>query len=406
MAMKNTRLAILSAGGDCPGINSVIAAAHSAARAAKVQLIGIRKGYSGLSGEQIDRIPLREPELRQLMQKTKSSVLGMSRYSLFGHPDRANHAARLLKAEGITHLIAIGGDDTLRSTDQLASACGELGFKLGIVHCPKTIDNDFPFSDQNVQTFGFDTAASVVAQTITRIDQGASMLACVMGRYTGFLAAEGALRAKLPCCIVPELFGERRISLIDLCDITERAILAYPKTPIVFAEGLWEVLDAQSREYILSRLPSASGFQAFCDGTNASSSAVASADDHGHTEYGNFPWFELWANMMAQRSEAKIRYKLIGYETRIQAPNEYDEALTETIGAGAVELLLEGRSHVTVYGRKGPRVGRSVAPSFKVETIDFDKLPRDHKLKIQIRTLDVNHPHWRKLMSTSAELLK
>lgn len=398
-----SNIAILSAGGDCPGINSVILAAYKAAKAHKARIYGIRKGYSGLSGDNADLVSLQESPLKKASSMTQSSVIGMSRFSLFGHPDRAAHAARLLQTAGITQLIAIGGDDTLRSTDQLATACTELGFHLDIAHCSKTIDNDFAFKDQNIQTFGFDTASDVVAQTITRINQGASMLTCVMGRYTGFLAAEGAIRAGLPICIVPELFVGRRISLTDLCDITERAIKAHKGTPIVFAEGLWEILDQDSQNYILSRLPSAAGFEAFLNGQSASSSNVASTDEHGHNEYGNFPWFELWASMMAKRTDAKIRYKLIGYETRVQAPNEYDQALTETIGAGAVELLLEGRSHITVYGKT---IGKKSACSFSLETMAFDQLPRDVKGKIQIRTLDVNHPHWRKLMTQSAALLQ
>lgn len=404
MNTRNSHIAILSAGGDCPGINSVTYNALLAAQKANARITGIRNGYKGLSGDEGDFVVLEDGELRLSADHIQSSVIGMSRHSLFGHPTRATHAAKLLQAREVTHLIAIGGDDTLRSTDQLANACSELGFQLGIVHCPKTIDNDFPFSDQRVQTFGFNTAAGVVAEALKRITQGASMLTCVMGRYTGFLAAEGTLRAELPVCIIPELFPDRRISLIDLCDITERAIGQHPGIPIVYAEGLWEILDEMSQRYILSRLPSPAGFEAFRSSSCSTATAVASSDDHGHTEYGNFPWFEMFANMMAQHTSAKIRYKLIGYETRIQAPDVYDRALTKTIGNGAVNLLLSGQTRMTVYGTT--KDTNSTNPKFEMKTISFNDLPRDCHGKITIRKLDPKHVHWRKLLSHSAGFLE
>ena len=401
---KKPLIAILSAGGDCPGINNVIFSAFLAAKKAGVRIIGVKNGYAGLSGDKADLIRLNEVALRNAARSTRCSIIGMSRKSLYKHPDEAKHAARLLKENGVTHLIAIGGDDTLRSTDELAAACKELGFTLGIIHCPKTIDNDFPFKDQNVQTFGFDAAADVVAETINRVKQGASMLLCIMGRYTGFLAVEGAMRAGLKICIVPEMFNGRRISLIDLCDITERAILANPRTPIAFAEGMWEVLDETSQRYIYSLLASEDAFNAFKDGKQGEGKLAASKDEHGHVEYGNFPWFENFACMMSIRMQkkAKVRYKLIGYETRIQAPYQYDMALTKTIGTGAVKLLLQGKSHLTVYGIPGSNTKR---PSFSLQTIAFDDLPRDARDKIQIRTLDIKHPRWRAIIRKSMLLL-
>jgi len=204
------RIAILTGGGDCPGLNAVIrAVVRTAQNVHGWEVFGVRDGVEGFlqpRGEGLERLD-RADVAGTLVRG--GTILGASnRCDLFAVPrkkgppkDESGRVARLFKAKGISALIAVGGDGTMHMAYRLHLQ------GVPVVGVPKTIDNDVRLTDR---TFGFDSAVGVVSEAIDRLYTTAEshhrvMLVEVMGRDSGWLALHGGLAGGAEVVLLPEI---------------------------------------------------------------------------------------------------------------------------------------------------------------------------------------------------------
>src|SRR5690606_30690556 len=198
------RIAINTGGGDAPGLNAVIRAATLAALQKGWEVLGIRRGYTGLLEGEVDGepgvFPLTAQSVRGITHlggtilgtTTRGNPFGLEVRQpdgTWGITDRSQEIIDRFRECGIDALIAIGGDGSLN----IAHALSKRG--LPVIGVPKTIDNDLAATDM---TFGFQTAVEVATDAIGRLHSTAEahqrvMVVQVMGRHTGWIAIESGL---------------------------------------------------------------------------------------------------------------------------------------------------------------------------------------------------------------------
>ncbi len=210
------RIAINTGGGDAPGLNAVIRATTLAALQKGWEVIGIRRGYTGLLEGEVDGepgvFPLTANAVRGITHlggtilgtTTRGNPFGLDVRrpdGTWGVADRSDEIVGRFDDLGIDALVAIGGDGSLN----IANALQEKG--LHVVGVPKTIDNDLAATDM---TFGFQTAVEVATDAIGRLHSTAEahqrvMIVQVMGRHTGWIALESGLAGGADVILIPEI---------------------------------------------------------------------------------------------------------------------------------------------------------------------------------------------------------
>jgi phosphofructokinase-like protein len=234
------RIALSTGGGDAPGLNAVIRAAVLSALGRGWEVLGVKRGFAGLLGED------------DVVSMTRESVRGIARLggTILGTTNRGNPCKWPLKQAdgsykevdrsgevmanarqmGIDAMIIIGGDGTLAIAKELS----EKGMR--VVGVPKTIDNDVAGT---VTTFGFDTAVATALDAIDKLHTTAEshdrvMVLEVMGRHAGFIALHAGLAGTADVVLIPEIPFE----LSHVCDkITSRARAGRHFSIVVVAEG-------------------------------------------------------------------------------------------------------------------------------------------------------------------------
>lgn len=192
------RIAVLTGGGDAPGMNAGIRAVVRVALAEGLEVLGVRHGYAGLIKGEVE--PLSRRAVANIVHQG-GTILGTARSAEFRTREGRAKAASVLKQTGIEGLILIGGDGTFRGGTLLA---GENG--IGIIGVPATIDNDIYGTDYSI---GFDTAINCALEAIDRIRDTAQsherlFFVEVMGHHTGFIALESGLAGGVEELIIPE----------------------------------------------------------------------------------------------------------------------------------------------------------------------------------------------------------
>ncbi len=207
---KLKSIAVLTGGGDCPGLNAVIRAVTKTAISKYGMAVwGIQDGYLGLIESRIHRLTYEETSN---ILTVGGTILGSSNTSNpFNFPVEKNGKRRMedvsdqclaaLKQRGIEALVCIGGDGTMAS----AAAFAKKG--LPVMGVPKTIDNDLVGTDV---TFGFDTAVTTATEAIDKIHTTASshhrvMIVEVMGRYAGWIALYAGAAGGADVILLPEI---------------------------------------------------------------------------------------------------------------------------------------------------------------------------------------------------------
>jgi 6-phosphofructokinase 1 len=205
------RIAISTGGGDAPGLNAVIRTAVLGALHRGWDVLGIKRGFAGLLGED-DVIPMTRETVRGIGHLGGTILRTTNRGSPFNYPvlqedgtykyiDRSDELIENARNLGIDALISIGGDGSLKIAKQLV----EKGMK--VVCVPKTIDNDVPCT---VNTFGFDTAVNTAIDAIDKLHTTAEshdrvIVLEVMGREAGFIALHAGLAATADVVLIPEI---------------------------------------------------------------------------------------------------------------------------------------------------------------------------------------------------------
>jgi 6-phosphofructokinase 1 len=192
------RIGILTAGGDCPGLNAAIRAVVRCATADRVEVLGIRNGYLGLFEN--DVVPLTRSSVVGILPRG-GTILGTSRFNPTTDENCFSHFMENYRAHRLDGLIVVGGEGSLSAARDLWH-----NHQLPLVGVPKTIDNDICGTDF---TFGFDTAVSIVTDAIDRLHTTAEshhrvMVVEVMGRHTGWIAAYGGIAGGADVVLVPE----------------------------------------------------------------------------------------------------------------------------------------------------------------------------------------------------------
>src|SRR5687768_17261626 len=205
------RIAISTGGGDAPGLNAVIRAAVLSAIGRGWEVIGIRKGFGGLLGED-QCVALTREAVRGIAHMGGTILRTTNRGNPFHYPveqpdgsytetDRSDELMENARRYGIDAVITIGGDGSLL----IAQRLHEKGMK--IVGVPKTIDNDV---SGTITTFGFDTAVTTALEAIDKLHTTAEshsrvIVLEVMGRHAGFIALHSGLAGSADVILLPEI---------------------------------------------------------------------------------------------------------------------------------------------------------------------------------------------------------
>ncbi|MFH1035475.1 MAG: ATP-dependent 6-phosphofructokinase [Pseudomonadota bacterium] len=231
------KAAIVTCGGMCPGINSLV-------RAIVLQLhyiygvrnvVGVRYGLQGFIPSYGHDLMELNPSTVQNVHSRGGSFLGMSRGG-----QSIEEIVDSLERQNIGLLFMIGGDGTLRAAQSITEEITNRGIKTGVVAIPKTIDNDISFVQV---TFGFQTAVEAATRAIlsahneaTGAPNGVGLLK-LMGRYSGFVAAHATLAlTEINFCLIPEVDWDLDGSRGLLSRLEER-IKGRGHAVIVVAEG-------------------------------------------------------------------------------------------------------------------------------------------------------------------------
>jgi 6-phosphofructokinase 1 len=222
------RIAVLTSGGDAPGMNAAIRAVVRTTLAMGCEAFGVQRGYSGLLENLIH--PMGASSVANIIQRG-GTILRTSRCPEFHTKTGRKRAIELLERHGIEGLVVIGGDGSFRGADILNRESG-----IPILGVPGTIDNDIPHTDD---TIGFDTAVNTGIQLIDKIRDTASshdriFLVEVMGRHSGMIAVHTGMGGGAESIIVPEV----KVSVDSIVDAIERgARRGKTSSIIVVAEG-------------------------------------------------------------------------------------------------------------------------------------------------------------------------
>ncbi len=304
---SSKRIGILTGGGDCPGLNAVIRAVVRRALLYGDEVIGIKNGWLGLVRGMAE--PLTLLSVSGILPRG-GTILGTSRTNpLKSEADTKKVLANIKKLK-LDWLIAVGGEDTLGVARHLA----EQGIK--VVGVPKTIDNDVEGTDQ---TFGFDTAVSIVTEAIDRLHTTAEshqrvMVVEVMGRHTGWIAVVSGLAGGADCILIPE----HPMTIQEICQILEKR---------------------HARGRLFSIVVVAEGFKlAEAEGLITKDE---SRDQFGHVHLGGIG--EIVAQQIEKHTGFETRVTVLGHIQRGGSPTAFDRVLGTRYGVKAVELLHEGK---------------------------------------------------------------
>ena len=302
------RVALLTGGGDCPGLNAVIrAVVRKGEQEYGDELLGFRDGWKGVIE---NRTMVLDVEHCRGILPRGGTILGTSRANPL---DSAQSIARIkenwAKYE-LDALIVIGGDGSLRTALELWRTHG-----LPIVGVPKTIDNDIGGTDY---TFGFDTAVGIVTEAVDRLHSTAEshhrvMVVEVMGRHTGWIAAYGGIAGGADVVLVPE----HPFSLKKVCEfIRQRDAQGSPFSIIVIAEDARPVAEENFLSVETSELI------------------------YRHEQLGGIG--DILAHEIERSLQVQTRVTKLGYVQRGGTPSAFDRVLATRFGIKAYELAVAG----------------------------------------------------------------
>jgi ATP-dependent phosphofructokinase / diphosphate-dependent phosphofructokinase len=306
------RVGILTAGGDCPGLNAVIRAASRRLLAHGHEPVGLRRGYRGLAER--DHVALDQKGVSGILP-LGGTILSTSNYNPFREPDGLEQVRAAQREVPLDAVIAIGGEHTMMITRRLSE---ELA--LPVIGVPKTIDNDVVGTDY---TFGFDTAVQTVTSALDRLHTTAQshdrvMVVEVMGRNTGWIAVFAGIAGGADGIVIPEL--ELTVEEIAAA-IQRRHERGKDFSIIVVAEG---------------------AELAFESGEQRQIRASEDVDSYGYPRLGGIG-VALAAEIEA-RTGYDTRVTTLGHVQRGGTPTATDRMLATRYGVHAADLVMAGET--------------------------------------------------------------
>jgi 6-phosphofructokinase 1 len=286
------RIAVLTSGGDAPGMNAAIRAVTRCAIDLDWEVYGVRRGYAGLIAGAFEHLAIRS--VAGIIQRG-GTVLGSARSPEFATEEGRRQALRELERQGIEALVVIGGNGSQTGASLLA----DLGFP--VVGVASTIDNDLAGSDV---TIGVDTALNIALEAIDRLTTTAeshhrAFLVEVMGRNCGYLALVAGISGGAEVIVIPEVETSPEQVALELAGAYERGKL---HAIAVVAEG--STYNAEELMRYFREHEARIGFE--------------------------------------------LRTTMLGHVQRGGIPTAYDRFLATRLGAGAVAAMQRGESGVLV----------------------------------------------------------
>ncbi|MBO6524020.1 MAG: 6-phosphofructokinase [Balneolaceae bacterium] len=285
-------IAVLTSGGDSPGMNAAVRAVVRSAWAYNIEVYAVYHGYQGLIEGEFEKMD--SNSVSNIIQRG-GTILKSARSKEFRTKEGRAKAAKQLKERNINALVVIGGDGTFTGSHYLSSEHG-----INVVGIPGTIDNDIIGTDE---TIGYDTALNTALDAIDKIRDTADahermFLVEVMGRDTGFIALETAIACGAELALLPE-------ELTNVDDIKSQ---------------LKNMLKEQKRSSLV---------------------VVAEGDETGGA-------LKLAEKIKDDFKQYDLKVCILGHIQRGGAPSAHDRVLASRLGASAVKVLLEGHSEVMV----------------------------------------------------------
>ena len=316
--MNIKRIGILTAGGDCPGLNAVVRAVSKNALKNGIEVLGFKNGFDGLVRNEFFNVT---NDIVSGILTMGGTILGTSNianpfnYTLppFGSPETPRNLSSValhnFKENQLDALITIGGDGTLHMSQQFV----ELG--MPVVAVPKTIDNDLSATDQ---TFGFDSALSVATEAIDRLHTTAQshhrvMIVETMGRYAGWIALRSAIAGGGDIVLIPEI------------PYNDDVIVNY-------------ILDRKAKGKTFSIVVAAEGAKNDLGAHTVARTLPGSTDP---IRLGGIAY--KLSNMIEDRTKIESRACVLGHTQRGGTPTAFDRWLSTLYGAKALDMVLEGQ---------------------------------------------------------------
>ena len=301
------KVAMLTGGGDCPGLNAVLrAAVRKGEERYGDELLGFRDGWKGVV-ENITE-PLNVARMRGTLPRG-GTILGSSRTNPYKVDGGVERVKKTLQAHDVDALIAIGGEDTLG----VASKLHDDG--VNVVGVPKTIDNDLSATEL---TFGFNTAVQICTDAIDRLHTTAEshdrvMVVEVMGRHAGHIALWAGIAGGAMMVLIPE----QPFDIEEVCAAIQHRHETKGRfaSIIVVAEGA---------------MPKEGSF----------SVESGEVDAFGHARLGGI------GNALAGEIEGRTGYEtraiVLGHVQRGGTPTAFDRVLSTRFGIAAIDAVHDG----------------------------------------------------------------
>jgi 6-phosphofructokinase 1 len=312
------KIALLTSGGDSPGMNAAVRAIVKTCLYYNIVPIGIRDGYKGMV--QGDMYEMKYSDVDNIIH-TGGTMLGSSRCLEFKNKETRDIAIKNLQDYGVDGLVVIGGDGTFTGASILSEEMG-----IPVIGIPGTIDNDIFGTDH---TIGYDTALNTVIEAIDKIRDTASshhriFFIEVMGRHAGFIALNAAVASGAESVLIPE----------EIPDLNQ----------------LVAQIQHQNK------------------GKRSSIIIVAEGEQEGGS-------IELINKVSPMLEGYDLRPTVLGHIQRGGNPSAFDRILATRMGSYAVELLLDGQKGIMIGSDGDKLITTSLETAVKLHNIpDLDRL--------------------------------
>ena len=327
------KVAIITNGGDAPGLNAVIRAIIKTAEHNNVECYGFIDGYNGLLKNNYVRLSTANDQSASGILPKGGSIIGSStnanvfNYKVVGengeveYKDLSDVCVENIKKDGFDCIFTLGGDGTQKSARDFSTK------GVNVIGVPKTIDNDVACTEI---TFGYNTAVSVAAEALDRLHTTGEthhriMVLEVMGRYAGWIALESAIAGGADVALIPEIPYDIN-KAVD--KINERRAKGKEFSIVVVAEGAapkgGEITVASQRN----------------NGAGVDNNKLGGVG-------------QVVAKQLEQLTGLEARNTTLGYMQRGGTPTAFDRVLSTKYGAKAMELALNGQFGVLAVLKNG-----------------------------------------------------
>jgi len=334
------KVAVLTGGGDCPGLNAVLRAVVRRASEHGFEMMGLRDGWKGLLEDNHFRLTR---ETTSGILHRGGTILGTSRVNPFKVEGGLEKVKRAVERNGIHAIMAIGGEGTLSAATRMSQE------GLRIVGVPKTIDNDLNGTDF---TFGFDTAVTIATDAIDRLHSTAEshkrVIVCeVMGRHVGWIATYSGIAGGADVILVPEIPAD----LVKVAEhIQRRHASGRSFSIVVVAEGTKVKMSPEKSEQLITS---------------------GALDEAGRPRLGGVG--SIVAHEIEQRTGFETRVSVLGHIQRGGVPTAHDRVLATRFGVHACDMVARGE-----FGKMAALRGNEIiSEDLAVATKELKRVPEE-----------------------------